>query len=487
MKQIINLVGAFLPLIPSVQANAATNPIRPNVVLIMADDFGFEIPAVNGSADYETPYLDKMAAHGMRFVNCFSQPLSSPTRVQLLTGMYNNRNYTQWAVLSENDKTIAHMLKESGYVTALTGKWQLSNEGLFPGDAGFDANSFWAYGFDLEKIGFKLKYPKSTSDNYYYKKSNPDIKYRVVNKNTPSTTSRYFYPCLIQNDSDFVITTEFDYGPEINTQFALNFIEKNKDKPFFLYMPLILTHDPFEPTPITPGVNTMTLEEKLTDHPDHFKSMVKWMDKQVGRVIDKLTELGLEENTIVIFTGDNGTARAISTNMKDGTVFKGGKGLTMDAGIHVPLFVQWKGKIKGNSVCEDLIDFTDFMPTVAEITGANLPCGSHYVADGHSFLPQLLGKKGFRRDWVFFHFDRNPEVATVNPAYKRARFIRSKTFKLYDNGEIYNVQKDPDELLVIAPEQLSAKNRRELKNLQLVLDTMPNPLNIRTQNKEVRN
>lgn len=483
MKRIFKVINYLLPVVPFIQAQPAANASRPNVVFILADDLGYEALGVNGSADYNTPNLDRMAEEGMRFENCFSQPLSSPTRVQLLTGMYNNRNYTKWAVMSEKDKTIGHMVKEVGYATALAGKWQLSNDGLFPGDAGFDANSFWAYGFDLEKIGFKLKYPKKTPDNYYYNEKQPEERYMVVNNNTPSTTSRYFYPCLIQNDTDFVVTTEQDYGPEINAQFALNFIGKNKNQPFLLYMPLILTHDPFEPTPATPGIASMTLKEKFNEQTGNFKYMVEWMDLQVGLVLDKLKELGLEENTLIIFTGDNGTARQITTKMKDGSLVAGGKGLSTDAGIHVPLIVKWKGKIKGKSVCSDLIDFTDFMPTIADVTGASLPKGPGFFADGRSFLPQLLGKKGKPRDWVFFHYDRNPEVAAVNPDYRRARFVRNKAYKLYDTGELYNVKLDKDEKHAISETKQSKAEKSARKKLQKVLDTMPVPPGYQTPEK----
>jgi len=483
MKKVLSIITCLAPIVPFVQAGKVADGSRPNIVFILADDLGYETLGVNGSADYNTPNLDRMAEEGMRFENCFSQPLSSPTRVQLLTGMYNNRNYTKWAVMSEKDKTIAHIVKEAGYATALTGKWQLSDEGLFPGDAGFDANLFWAYGFDLEKIGFKLKYPKKTPDNYYYNEKQPEERYMVVNNNTPSTTSRYFYPCLIKNDTDFVVTTENDYGPDVVCSYALDFIEENKNRPFMLYLPMMLVHDPFQPTPATPGIASMTLKEKFNAKTDNFKLMVEWMDWQVGLVLDKLKELGLEENTLVIFTGDNGTGRAITTRMKDGSVIAGGKGLSTDAGIHVPLIVQWKGKIKGGSVCSDLIDFTDFMPTIADVTGASLPEGPGFCADGRSFSPQLRGKKGKPRDWVFFHYDRNPEVAASNPAYKRARFVRSKEYKLYDTGEMYNVKKDPLEQQEISVKQQSKTEKSERTQLQKVLDTMPVPPGYQTPKK----
>ena len=130
MKRILNTMTCLLPLVSLVQAKPDAKNTRPNIVFIMADDLGYETLGVNGAADYETPNLDRMAEQGMRFENCFSQPLSSPTRVQLLTGMYNNRNYTKWAVLSENDKTIAHLLKDAGYATALAGKWQLDRKSV---------------------------------------------------------------------------------------------------------------------------------------------------------------------------------------------------------------------------------------------------------------------------------------------------------------------------------------------------------------------
>jgi len=171
-----------------------------------------------------------------------------------------------------------------------------------------------------------------------------------------------------------------------------------------------------------------------------------------------------------MFTGDNGTMQGIRTRMKDG-VIAGGKGATTDAGTRVPLVVQWKGAAAQGKVCGDLVDFTDFLPTIAEATGAKLPVGPNLTLDGRSFLPQVRGEKGNPREWVFCHFDKNPAKAEFNPKFPRARFARGKRFKLYDDGRLYDVLKDPLEEHVIPPGADSEADAAR-KVLQAVLDSM---------------
>jgi len=443
----------------------------PNVILILADDMGYECLGAYGGTSYRTPHLDRMAREGVRFEYAFAQPLCTPTRVQLMTGQYNHRNYNKWGALPPNSPTFGHMLQAAGYATACIGKWQLSGEGVTPRTAGFSESLMWAYGFDLERIGFQLKLPKGSPGNYYYNPSNPRERYEVIPDDRPHMTSRYWRACIVQNETTFVPTTANDYGPDINVEFALRFIERHRETPFFVYYPMILTHGPNEPAPGTPGVAAMSMSEKLKAKKQNFRPMVEHTDQLVGRILAKLDELGLGENTLVMFTGDNGTSAGIETQTGHGSI-QGGKGATADAGTRVPLLVQWKGRAAAGTVCKDLVDTTDFMATIAEASGAKLPAGPGITLDGRSFLPQVLGKKGAPREWVFFHYDKNPEKADFNPKFPRARFVRGKEYKLYDNGRLYDVARDPPEQTMIPPGSEKGAARAARQALQKVLDSM---------------
>src|SRR5207249_9215665 len=158
-----------------------------------------------------------------------------------------------------------------------------------------------------------------------------------------------------------------EYGPDIVSDYALDFITRNKDKPFFLYYPMMLTHGPYEPTPDSAdygGKGTTRRQRSGTDGIDpHFHDMVEYTDKLVGKLVDHLDRLGLRGNTLVLFLGDNGTGKG-TKSMFNGKVFVGGKGETTDAGMHVPLIVSWPGKATAGKVCPDLVDSTDFVPTI---------------------------------------------------------------------------------------------------------------------------
>ncbi|MCK5173243.1 MAG: sulfatase-like hydrolase/transferase [Planctomycetes bacterium] len=448
---------------------AANNKKRPNVILIMADDMGYECVGANGCTSYKTPNLDRMARSGVRFEHCYSQPICSPSRVQIMTGIYNNRNYTQWGTLPKTETTFGHIMQRAGYATACAGKWQLSNDGVTAKKAGFDETCMWAYGFDLE--GFKLKYPLDTPDNYYYNPNKPSERYYCIVDDRPHMTSRYWRPCVLRNGR-LVPTTFDDYAPDICTDFLVDFIESQKAEPFFIYYPMILTHGPNVPTPDSKGVKEMLPAQKLKSDKKYFKDMVEYADKLVGRILDKLEHLGIRDNTIVMFTGDNGTIHGIETQTEDGTI-TGGKGMTTNAGTHVPLITSWRGLNAKGADCGDLVDFSDFFMTIAHASGATLPEGTEL--DGHSFLPQICGKKSYprqyvvaERDWVFCHYDKNPSSAMPNPKFPRARFARDKRLKLYDNGRLYDVSKDPLEEHIIDRDKWPEKRRQ----LQEVLNSM---------------
>ncbi|MHC4632780.1 MAG: sulfatase-like hydrolase/transferase, partial [Planctomycetota bacterium] len=374
-------------------------PNKPNIVLIMADDLGYECLGCYGSGSYKTPVLDGLAGAGMRFEHCYSQPLCTPSRVKIMTGQYNFRNYTNFGVLDPKQKTFGHLLQRCGYATCVVGKWQLYGSvnqapevrgtGSLPSQAGFDEHCLW----QITDRGPRFRDPLIVENG----KSREDL--------------------------------EGKYGPDVFTDYAFDFIERHKVGPFFLYFPMALVHSPFVPTPDSKDWKKPAHKNNIK----YFADMVAYMDKIVGRIVRKLDELGLSENTLVLFIGDNGTHKSIKSKMPDG-VIPGPKGETTDAGTRVPLIASWPGVVPAGKVCGDLVDFSDFVPTFAEMVDTSPP--EDMIIDGRSFLPQLRGKKGNPRDWIFCHYDSRWG------GRKMQRFVRDKRWKLYVTGNLYDVRAD---------------------------------------------
>jgi arylsulfatase A len=240
----------------------------------------------------------------------------------------------------------------------------------------------------------------------------------------------------------------------------IDFMTRHREQPFFVYYPMCLVHNPFEPTPDSPEWET----ERGQQDDTYFADMVAYMDKIVGRIVDTLEQLGLREKTLVLFTGDNGTNRRIATTMRDGQVVQGAKGSTLDTGTHVPLIANWPGRIPGGRVCDDLTDFADFFPTFAELSQARAPDG--LVADGRSFLPQLRGEQGTPHEALLCYYD--PRWGD----HKRACFARDKEWKLYDDGRLYHVTADPLEQHPI-PDEAGAGTAEIRQKLETVLEIVP--------------
>ncbi|GAA0878867.1 sulfatase-like hydrolase/transferase [Algoriphagus jejuensis] len=401
---------------------------KPNIILIMADDLGVETIGSYGGTSYSTPFIDAMAEQGAQFENCFAQPLCTPTRVQLMTGQYNVRNYTQFGQLDRGEKTFANLLKDAGYKTAIAGKWQLGKEADSPQHFGFDESCLWQ-----QVLG-------ATDENGF--------------------DTRYSNPVLEVNG----VAKQFDGGQfsaDVNSDFLIDFMERNRDQPFFLYYPMIITHCPFVPTPdskdwdpSSPGSPTYKGDAQ------YFGDMVAYMDKTVGKILAKVDELGLSEETIIIFTGDNGTDVPVVSQYR-GQAYVGGKSRTTDNGIHVPLVVKWDSHISPGTQSEDLIDFSDFLPTLLDLAGVKSP--KALPVDGVSFLPQLMGKKGNPRDWVYFWYSRNGDMESLK------EFARNKEYKLYATGEFYNIQKDWEEKQPLAMDQLDQADRKAHQSLEKAL------------------
>ena len=416
---------------------------RPNIVLIMADDIGIEGFGCYGGTSYQTPRIDEIAAKGLRFTHAYSQPLCTPTRVQLMTGRYNHRNWTYFGILDPKEKTFGHRLQEAGYRTLITGKWQLQSYDPpdFP-----NASRRRDTGMKITDAGFD----KWSQYHAWH---------------TEDKGSRYPDPKL---DIDGTIET-FDgrYGPDIWVENIADFLQRHhdsdSDRPFFIYHAMALPHWPFNPTPESEAWKDPS--RRYQESTEFFPDMVAHMDKVVGQIVDHLDRLKLSENTLVLFYGDNGTDRRITSKMGDVEI-PGGKALPLQSGIRVPLIAHWSGKVPAGETCSDLVNAADFVPTLMEL--ADIEAKPEDQLDGQSFLPQLLGKAHpSPREHSFFWYDPRPGWDKM--AYGRSVFALDKNYKLFRNGRLFKIDDlAPLQTELKPPFAPAAKAAR--KKLQAVID-----------------
>ncbi len=418
---------------PDAGERSAEAPKRPNILLILIDDLGFEAIGSYGGASYETPNIDSLAADGVRFTHAYSTPLCSPSRLKLMTGRYNSRNYTEWGVLPRDEVTFAKLLQDAGYATFLTGKWQLSGfqlawkedccvgRGQTPEEAGFDDYLVW----------------------HYHQKG-----------------ERYADPLLWGPGNEGGVF-EGEYGPDLFADFLLERIgaqvREHPDRPFAAYHSMALVHDPFVPTPDSADWNV----DRQAKDPAYFSDMVAYADKLVGRMLDGLEELGVLDDTLVLLTADNGTPRQITSTLRDGTVIPGGKGGTIDYGSHVPFIASWPAGFDGGRTSEALIDLSDFLPSMVEAAGAALP--TDRVIDGHSFLPVLRGETDSARDWVFTDF--RPRFLNI----PEVTFVHDRRYKLYDDGRFFDFENDVREQSPLDPDDLTDEAPAALARLRAAM------------------
>ena len=370
----------------------AAQPARPNIVLVVADDLGAkELGCYGGSVP--TPRLDRLAAEGMRFETCFATPLCQPSRVLALTGKYgfrtgylgNDKHYKPRPGSPAADldayTTFADVCRSAGYATGLVGKWHLP--GQLPGlvyDAGFDEYLIW---------GARAHLPPEVAKHWY-----GDL----------ALTPRYWNPALLEN-GQFVPTRPGDYGPDLYTDWAIDFMRRHRHERFLLYYPMCLLHRPHEetPDPEHPG-------RRLRSGIDSY---LRYTDHLVGRLADALAELELADDTILIFTGDNGTQDE-------------GKSQPTELGARVPYIAVWPGRIAPGAASRELTDLADVLPTLAELAGGELP--ADWVGDGRSLVPTLLDARAAHREWIFSYVDEERIVRT-------RRWLFESAFGLYDCGE----------------------------------------------------
>lgn len=439
----------FLLLIPSLSV-AAREPVdKPNIIFILIDDLGKEWLNCYGGENIETPQIDALAKAGIKFDNAYSMPQCTPSRACFLTGQYPYRNgwvnhwdsprwgvgYLDWTM----NPSIARTMQSAGYATATAGKWQLNDFRLQPNamvEHGFDEYCMWT-----GAEGAKDKEHLSKSTKRYW---SPYIHTKLGSK-----------------------SYEGKFGPDIYNDFLLNFMTENKDKPFFVYYPMALTHSPLVHTPLEPDV---------TEKYDKHKAMVRYTDLLLGKIVEHLEQLKIRKNTIIIWTCDNGTSGGF-TNAMSGRSVQGGKTKTTENGVNTPFIVSCPGLIPEGKTSKALIDFTDMHKTFADLAGATPD--PKYTYDGNSVKNVFLGKENkSKRSWIMAMGSQPAKITekgVENVYYFRDRVVRDERYKLYVGTDrkvkkLVDLKNDPEELNDLKANQ---EYKKVLDRLAAVIDKFP--------------
>jgi len=458
MNRVIKIVSIIISVSSIVgcsnqkKTNETSQILKPNIIYILADDLGYGDLSLTGQVKFSTPNIDKLSKDGMFFTQHYSgSTVCAPSRSSLMTGQHTGHTFIRGNrevqpegqhPLDSSIVTVAELLKTGGYVTGAFGKWGLgypSSEGE-PNTQGFDE----FYGFNCQRIGH----------NYYpYHMWHNQTK-EILNGNRGRKTETY--------------------APDIIHQKAMAFIEKNKDTTFFMYYPSIIPHaELVAPEEYMTKFRGKLLPEKnfkgIDDGKTYkkggygsqkephtaFAAMVYLLDKQVGEIRKKVEELGIAENTIIIFTSDNGPHQeggADPDYFNSNADLRGYKRDLYEGGIRVPMIAYWPEKIKANSTSNHISAFWDFLPTVCEIAQIKTPQN----IDGISFLPELLGEQQDSHDYLYWEFlERGGKQALRLGDWKGIRLNMTNNAEApielynlaYDIGEQNNIAADNPEIV----------------------------------------
>ena len=418
MKSLRNLCGLGLVLLGTV-LQASTPPAKPNIIFILADDLGYAELSCNGGEAYKTPHLDALAKGGVRFSNFYTVPLCGPSRALILTGRYGFRTRAvdqdgSGTMVREGEGAevmIPTVLKKAGYTSAMIGKW---GQILPCGDAtqwGFDhvmsakaSGIFWNVAKCAELIKTSKLEGEKGAEGGVRAKPGP---YNINEKK--------------------LTLADNEYLPDLMEKNAFEFIDANKDKPFFLYYSLQHVHSQILPTPDSkPLPEDADAAKRLAIT---YNDNMQYMDKLVGNLVAKLEKLKLRENTIIVFMGDNGSSKAHHPRATiKGRPVLGSKGSMQEGGALVPFIVNWPGVAVADKLNTNIADSSDLLPTFAEIAGAPLP--PNRVIDGKSLLPQLKGETTPPRTWSFI-------------VLGNAWYVRETGWKLNEKGELFDMKDAP--------------------------------------------
>lgn len=442
MKKIIFAFSLFALI--SCQSDKASKEIinkkLPNIVLIYADDLGFGDLASYGALDYKTPNLDKLASEGMRFTNfCVAQAVCSASRAAILTGCYSNRVGIGGALnphakigLNPEEETIAELVKRAGdYKCAMYGKWHLGHLKQFlPSNQGFDdyigipySNDMWKWTYDMQL---------ATQETHARKASYPEL---------PIMAGDTVWKTVEDLKGQDQLTT-------IYTEKAVEFIQKNKDNPFLLCVPHSMPHVPLGVSDKFRGKSEQGL----------YGDVIMELDWSVGEIMKELDKNGLTENTLVIFTSDNGPWLNFGEHAGSTGGLREGKGTIFEGGNRVPCVIRWPKEIPAGNICNQLASTIDFLPTIAEILNVNAP---EKKIDGVSILPLLKGEEGAKpRETFYYYYHGSALEAVRKDNWKLVFPHKSRTYEGFEPGhdgvngkvgvlqtglELYDLRRDPGE------------------------------------------
>lgn len=468
LKSAIGLGAATLTVIPlTAQKNSSFKISTPNIILILMDDMGYGDIGRTGANQYETPNLNRLAVQGMQFTWYYCpQAVSSASRAGLMTGCYPNRvgisgALMPWATngINSEETTIAEVLKTKGYHTGIIGKWHLGHhEKFLPLQHGFDeyygipySNDMWPVDFD----GVPIHLKDTTSNKMKY----PVLPLIEGNKKVGEV------PDLAGQDK---LTTEY-------TRRAVKFIEENKKGPFFLYLPHSMVHIPL-------GVSE---KFKGKSKQGMFGDVMMEVDWSIGEIMKVLEKNGMEKNTLVIFTSDNGPWLNFGNHAGTTGGLREGKGTSWEGGQRVPCIMRWPGVIPEGVICNKLASSIDILPTLAAITGASLP---EKKIDGISILPLMHGEKDASpRHEFYYYYQSNSLEAVQRDYWKLVLPHKYRTYRNQKPGidgfpgptasetvndtELYDLRRDPGEWYNVAAfypqkvrelEALAEKARQDL-------------------------
>ncbi len=395
----------------------AAAPSKPNILHIYADDCGIDSFGCYGS-DFGkslTPNIDALAAGGTKFERCYASPLCGPSRCLIMTGRYPFRtggltNQTSGNASFKNEPALARIVKQAGYKTGMAGKWRQMS----------DAPSDWGF------------------DEYI----------------TDPTAGGWFWKTNYIKNGQQVTSEKEIYYPDVCSDFAVDFMRRHKDQPFCFYLSEHLIHGPILRTP-----------DSKPDAPPHelYRDNLKYLDKTVGKLVSALDDLGLREKTLILFSTDNGTATVGYQPAHDadklvgkigGRPVNGHKGQLLEGGSRVPLIANWKGVISPGGKRQDLIDYTDLLPTFADLAGATLPKDVKF--DGKSFAPQLRGEPGQPREWIYVQLGAG-------------WYARNDGWKLNEKGELFSMKDSPFIEAPVPADSTDASAQAARKSLAAVL------------------
>ena len=413
MKHTLYLITALLAPVSATSAARAAHPAKPNIIFILADDLGIGNVSCYGADHFKTPNVDALAKSGLRFEHCYASPLCGPSRALLLTGRYAyhtgmTSNDSGPLMKPANETMIPKVLKQAGYVTGMCGKW--SQLPLQPSDWGFD------------------EYLRFQGSGKYW--------------NTQAGAKTY------TRNGNEVPLHDGEYLPDRMHKFVVAFINRHKDEPFYIHYAMSHVHGEILRTP-----------DSAPNSKDFYYDNVAYMDKLVGQLIAELERLHLRENTLILFAGDNGTAKAAAARSTlHGRALSGCKATMLECGALVPCIASWPAHSPTGKVVSNLINFSDFLPTLADVAGAKIPAG--LIIDGLGFAPQLRGQDdAWPRKWIFVELGKH-------------WYDREPAWKLNEAGQLFDMRGAPFAEPLVKPKSQDEQAAAARKRLQAVLDLL---------------